>query len=524
MRRHEPGRSFRFGGLLKTDERGQRPEPEVGDLGPRTIVASRGDFRLNAESATTAEAAPERTGGLTKRGVAWAAVTVAASAVMVGMPSPMYLHASGARAAVETLIATAAIASATLLFMNFREGHQRSDLLLFTALATVGVIDFVFSALPALLDSEVFGFGTGPQAACHALAAVAFGVAALSPSRTVERSGTRWLRIAGAVVVSTIAIAFLIDYLLGHPRLDSSSTGITAAAAHPVLLIEEVLASAILLLAGAAFLSRPERDARLFGGASLLLAVARLQYLALPAMAPDWLTPREGFRLVAYALLLVAAASRYARTRRALAAATLAVERERIARDLHDGLAQDLAFIALQGQQLSSELGAEHPLTVAARHAVAASRDVMVNLSASDAASTETALRQVADELTARFGIDVDVDVRIQENPDSVQDDLDPVRREEVVRIAREAIVNAARHGDARHVTLALDRMSEDQIRLRIRDDGHGMAETKRRGGYGMQMMRARAAGLGGRLATLQTPEGGVEIEVTFPSEAAVTG
>ena len=71
-------------------------------------------------------------------------------------------------------------------------------------------------------------------------------------------------------------------------------------------------------------------------------------------MAPDWVTAREGLRLAAYGLLLAATVSRFAQTRRAIAAATLAIERERIARDLHDGLAQDLAFIALEGQRLSS--------------------------------------------------------------------------------------------------------------------------------------------------------------------------
>ena len=463
--------------------------------------------------------------GRARRSVAWTAAAIAGCAVLFGIPAPTHWGAPGVRAGIETLIATAAIISATLLLLSYREHRRLTDLLLLTALAAIGVTDFVFSALPALTGSEALGLGSGPQIACDALAAVAFAAAALIPSHRVHRAGTRPLRVAGAVALSTIWLASAVDGAVGHPRLDGISlhTGVAGAAAHPVLLTEAVVAGTVLFVAGAAFLARPERDARALGGASLLLAAARLQYLALPAMAPDWVTARDGLRLAAYALLLAVAAGRYARTRRAIAAATLAVERERIARDLHDGLAQDLAFIALQGQQLSSELGSDHPLTLAARRAVSASREVIVDLSASDAESTAAALRQVADEITARF--DSEIEVRIVEDPEATETcDLDPIRREEVVRIAREAIVNAARHGEAHHIAVLLDRSRGNEICLRISDDGRGISANNAfgRGGYGTQTMRARAAGLGGRLVTHRPPRGGLEVEVSFPSEAAV--
>ncbi|MGZ6652150.1 MAG: histidine kinase, partial [Solirubrobacteraceae bacterium] len=85
-------------------------------------------------------------------------------------------------------------------------------------------------------------------------------------------------------------------------------------------------------------------------------------------------------------------------------------ERQRIARDLHDGLAQDLATIALRTQRLQN--GSDRPddvLMLAARRALAISRGTIVDLSASDAPTTEAALRQVADELAARFTVLVDV-------------------------------------------------------------------------------------------------------------------
>lgn len=487
--------------------RTRRPRPRGGELffghpGPRSAVDG-------ARSA--------------KDGILYAAAAVAGSAIVLGIPSPIHLNSASARAAIETLIATSTLVGAGLLLAGFRQSRRRSDLLLLTALAAVGLTDFVFSAIPALTDSPNISLGSAPQIACDALAAVAFLAAAFTPAGKMTGSGWAPLRTAASVAAATIALATLIGLIAGEPSLAEASpqTGIGAASAHPVMLAEAIFSSTVLFLAGAAFFGRPERHGGALGVACFLLAAARLQYLALPVLAPDWVTARDGFRLAAYCLLLATALGRYAQTRRAMATASLAVERERIARDLHDGLAQDLAYIALQSQRLSSDLGAEHPLTTAARRAVAASRGVIVDLAASDADSTDAALRQVADELAARFGIDVDVSTKAagEEMP---TDSLTPARREDVVRIAREAIVNAARHGGAHHVALVLQRTGS-QCRLRVSDDGRGMAteSLRRRGGYGLQMMRARAASLGGRLVVGSSSQGGTEVELTFPHERA---
>ena len=456
------------------------------------------------------------------RGVAWAAAAAAASMMMFGLRSPIHLTAVQARAAIETLIASWAVLAATALLVSYRHRHQRSDLLLLTALAAVGLTDFVFLALPALTNSPMLGFGSALQVACETLAAVAFGAAAFTPAGTLAPSRSRALRVVGGVAVATVALWSLAYFLTGRSALEATlpQTGLGAAAQHPVLLVEALFSGAILLVSGVAFFVRSERDSHALAAASFLLAAARLQYLALPVVSQGWVTAREGLRLAAYALLLAVALHRYAQTRREIAAEALVIERERIARDLHDGLAQDLALIALQGQQLCSELGAEHPLTEAARRAVAVSRGVIVDLSASSADSTEMALCQVADEVAARFG--TEVDVRVSASSEPFSDDLDPVRREEVVRIAREAIVNAVRHGGARHIMVVLDR-GEDEVRLRVTDNGRGIPDAAliRRGGYGLQMMRARAATLGGRIVTRRGLGGGAEVEVTFPRKPA---
>ncbi|HJS93183.1 MAG TPA: hypothetical protein VJ741_02895, partial [Solirubrobacteraceae bacterium] len=119
-----------------------------------------------------------------------------ASATALWLPSRMHLTAPGLRAAIETLIAISALASAGLLLESFRHDRRRSDLLLLTALAVVGLTDFVFSALPALIGSQIFAIASGAQIACDALAAIAVAAAAFTPAGTVTEGGFRPLRVA----------------------------------------------------------------------------------------------------------------------------------------------------------------------------------------------------------------------------------------------------------------------------------------------------------------------------------------
>jgi signal transduction histidine kinase len=214
-------------------------------------------------------------------------------------------------------------------------------------------------------------------------------------------------------------------------------------------------------------------------------------------------------------LLLTIAVRRYADMRTGAAHAALVAERERIARDLHDGLAQDLAFIAAHGERLAAQFGAEHPLVIAARRALAVSRGTIVDLSASTAPTTAGALLSVADELERRFQVKVDVDVAGAADGGAVE--LDPVDREAVVRIAREAMVNAIKHGEASRISVELGSLQSARL-LRVTDDGCGIGRPVARScdgsGVGLPTMRARAESLGGRLVARPGPAGGTQVEV----------
>lgn len=446
-----------------------------------------------------------------------AVVTGGLSVIVIGLElaRPIHVTNPSGRAALETLIALSAIFTARLLVANFQDSGRLPDLMLLCALVAVSLTDFAYCAVPALADGVRPEAGGGARLCCSLIVSVAFAAAAFAPDKVIRDPGRR--AVGGAILASAavVMLSQLIEQATGsHWNATLQDVGIRGAIQHPVALTVELVAAALLVVSALVFLRRGRRGEirrGLLAAAAFLLAAARLQYLALPAVATDWITPREGFRIAAYASLLGSAYWEYVLRRRARALATITSERERIARDLHDGLAQDLACIAAQGQQLGAELEPGHPLMIAARNALATSRGVIADLSASTAPTTEAALCIIGDELRHRYGLQIGVRIALAGGSD-----LDPAEREQVVRIAREAIVNAALHGAARRVDVVVLQEARNLL-MTVSDDGCGITDAYG-SGMGLRTMRARAAALGGRLSTHPRAGGGTELQLVAPA------
>jgi signal transduction histidine kinase len=216
--------------------------------------------------------------------------------------------------------------------------------------------------------------------------------------------------------------------------------------------------------------------------------------------------------VVAFGLLVAAGIIRELTARERIAVAAANAERRRVARDLHDGLAQDLALIVAHGSTIADELGDDHPVTTAARRALARSRDAITELSDPAQSTTQEALAAVAHELSDQFQIDVVVQGDVHSEPP-------PYARENLARIAREAIANAARHGGAENVIVSLAE-TEDGTVLRIRDDGCGIGGADSASvseGFGVRSMRERAAAVGGQLNVRRLKTRGTDVEVVVP-------
>jgi signal transduction histidine kinase len=213
--------------------------------------------------------------------------------------------------------------------------------------------------------------------------------------------------------------------------------------------------------------------------------------------------------------VLIGAACEIAAYHRGIAAIAVFEERRRIARNMHDGLAQELAFIAVRVRQLRGD-AAPSPeldqLRSAAERALEDSRAAISALTRPLDESLDVAIARNASEVATRLGAHAQLDAQAGV-------EVPPATREALVRISREAVANAVRHGNAEEVQLTLS--CSDTLRLTVTDDGCGFDPGARArtpaAGFGLVSMRERAEALGGSLAVVSAPGAGTAIEVVVP-------
>jgi ligand-binding sensor domain-containing protein/signal transduction histidine kinase len=211
-------------------------------------------------------------------------------------------------------------------------------------------------------------------------------------------------------------------------------------------------------------------------------------------------------------------------------------ERTRIARELHDTLLQSFHGLLLRFQAASNLLPArpeeakqsfESAIDQAAQ-AITEGRDAVQGLRSSTVVASDFALtintlgQELASGETNPNAAEFHVDV------EGTPQNLHPILRDEVYRIAGEALRNAFKHAQARRIEVEI-RYDERQLRLRVRDDGKGI-DAKHLGGdgyaghYGLRGMRERAKLMGGKLAVWSELDSGTEVEMRIPASRAYEG
>jgi signal transduction histidine kinase/ligand-binding sensor domain-containing protein len=208
-------------------------------------------------------------------------------------------------------------------------------------------------------------------------------------------------------------------------------------------------------------------------------------------------------------------------------------ERTRIARDLHDTLLQSFQGLLLRFQTVRELLRtrpaeAEEMLGSAidqTARAITEGREAVQGLRASTLERNDLvqAIRSIGEELAAQTSGDTPVGLRV--DVEGVSRTLHPIVRDEIYRIASEALRNAFRHGEAKQIEAEL-RYDERQLRLRVRDDGKGIdpnfLRAEGRGGhFGLHGMHERAKLIGGKLTVWSAPDSGTEIELSIPAARA---
>lgn len=446
-----------------------------------------------------------------------ATATLASVAVLVeGSYSSPLLNA-----ALTTAQPILAFSTSYLLYLRFGRTRRWSDLLLLHAVTILGFALVIFNPYAGI---EIDGFegSRAPLLTCYFIVAMTMAGAVLFQNSQARGK-------AGLVLSSTIlaaAVPLIVLVLVPQPVTASGSSGVAMVPQPATDLVGAGVVYALLIAAGAGFSRIRRRSSDPFYG---WLTVASA--IAAFALAPPFIGAATGaghaevndILMFAFLLVLVIGAEREMTLQRELYAREAAGnERRRLARELHDGLTQELVFIASQGNTLLKRThdGANEGLrqiTNAAERAVDEARQAILVLTRPNPGTTGEAARDLAKELTYRSGLDLQLDV----DPGI---ELSRPASNELLGILREAIANAARHGKANRLSVGLQR--ENGIVLEISDDGTGFdpgeLEKRGRGGFGLVSMQQRAHVLGGSLQVWSSLGQGTKIRLETSEGATV--
>jgi signal transduction histidine kinase len=447
-----------------------------------------------ARSVTRAVAAARtRRADRRARAVATAGVAVAAAVGLALIVAAPAYEAPWLDAMVETTGDLVVLLAACLVASRFRAGGRLDDLVVACGLGALFASGLLLHGLAASQpDTEQLAPWAGQLVGALLLAGAAF-----APARRLPRArrGALLLVAASAMLLAAGGFALVAGHALrGHAQAPGQAAPVTGA----------VLATALFAVAAAGF-ARRAGDRSWFAAGCALASAAAVSGLLLRAGYASWLSVDDVAQLLAGLALLAGAAGKY---REGLAAVAVLEERQRIARDFHDGLAQELAYIARRARPARNR--ADREVAAAAERAVTDTRYAIAALTRPpdvplDVALTDT-VGTVADRHRQKVVLDLDPDVRV-----------DPRTRDELVRIAGEAVANAARHGRARTVRLELTNAS--RITLRVADDGVGFEPSAidRRARFGIAGMTERARALDADFRLTSGPGRGTEILVMLP-------
>ncbi len=264
--------------------------------------------------------------------------------------------------------------------------------------------------------------------------------------------------------------------------------------------------------------------------ATIILSIA---HLALSQFTERFTWIMQGYNLtmlIIYTLFCFVAATVPYRInlniRRRIEREAIIEERRRIAREIHDGVAQSLGYLNLKTKQVSDSVSSQN--TVQALTELGDIRQIVQDTyedirESIDQLTTEIRNLPIIPALanyTREFGDNNGI--RVQFDAPRAFPQLSPVAELQLLRITQEALTNVRRHAQATDVEVKLEKTSQ-AVEMLIKDNGQGFTlsdlEESPPGYHGLNIIRERAEGLGGSLNISTAPGEGTEVRVSLPIE-----
>lgn len=427
-------------------------------------------------------------------------------------------HSPVAHLVLDTVDACIALLVTYLLWGRFRRTRRRRDLSLTYGFLLLGLAGLVQPlARVAVVDDAADVLGIWSAAAVRAVAAVLVLCGAVFGTGRVS-SARRWLpEVLPLLLVVLLLVAlwrFRTSLPDPMPQEPPASASHPVLSGHPGLLAAQAVGAVAFGLASLLFArraaERPDALLAWLGPACAVAAFARVNYFLFPSLYSDWFYTGDLLRTGSHALLLVGAAREIGDYWSGRATAMVVEDRRRLARELHDGVVQELGLIR------SVTLGAVPPGPLRDNLVAACDRAVDEARAAVDALGRSPeeplgfvlhrAARQVADRYGGRVIVDLDDSIHVPQG-----------QRHALVRITREAVSNAIRHGEAGEVRVGLQR-DLDRCRLVVQDDGRGFdpRAVRESTGFGLTSMRERATALPGTCEIASAVGRGTSVTVSW--------
>lgn len=438
--------------------------------------------------------------------------------VAVGYLSPR-LHL-----VLDTVDACIALLVAYLVYGRFTRNGRLQDLLLTNGLVLLAISGLVLGyASEALSRSNPGTLDIWLPLTLRVLGGGLIAVSALTGETAARRFVPRRPAavISGALILLIALVAVALWVLRTHmplavdPSYVPSSTDAPFADAHPLLIVAQTVSALCFFVASIAFTVQATRRndelLRWLGAACALGGFARVNYALFPSLYTDWLYTGDFLRTGCYLLLLIGATREMRLYWTAQARAAVLDDRRRLARELHDGVIQELSFIRAESHALPPDAPAGVRIMGACDRALDEARAAVHALGRAGDEPLGFVLHRAAHELAERFRVNLEVDL-----DDSISADSD--QKHALMRITREAVSNAVRHGKAERVWIGLTQDGTSR-HLTIQDDGIGFdvpATVAAGRGYGLTSMGDRARTLPGSLRVEAESHSGSVVTVTW--------